>query len=803
MSYISSAFPRFVEPMEPHEIAFQLAKSGKVRQLKQYLNRRNKEERKSIVSCKYNGATSLIMACRNGHFEVVEYVVEYCMASLEQTGLVNFEGENIEGAPPLWCASAAGHIKIVKYLVSKGANVNSTTKSNSTALRAACFDGHLDIVKFLVDSGADIEIANRHGHTCLMIACYKGHWAIAKYLINKGADLNRKSVKGNTALHDCAECGSLEIMKLLLSHNAKMAPDAYQMTPLLAAAVTGHASIVEYLLTRSECSALVKVHALELLGATFVDKKHDMLSAYNYWKNALERRNVTATTTTSTITAANESTTTTTTTTIENENSNTSSNSSNMSIDEQQQQQLPQQVVNLDKRQTIVHNPIEAYDYATEFMSQSELDQIIADPDDMRMQALLIRERILGPTHPDTTYYIRYRGAVYADCGNFRKCILLWLYALDTQQKCLDPLHPMIQSSFLSFTELFQYMQKQLTPMTAMADAAAAANLRDGGGGGGGGSSSAPSSPSSRTSENTFNMLNMFTATVQKILQQAVEEIKRGMRLVEMKKKPDEQQQQQNEKVPAFDYAHFDRTLVVIVHFLIVVAESLRHCSPEETFKLKKLVYELIKLNPTNSKQSTLLHLASSRESSAIIKNHTLSSFPSTEVLKLLLECGADPNALDAEKNSPLHLAASNRYSSTTTNANSIPPLPPTVQMPLNAQQQQQQQQDELPNENNDQPAAAQPASPPPNPSSPSQHAANSERDGLIYLLLNAGCHLDACNCHNKTPADLYKGAKLYQVINPINYLSLQCLAAKVIKKHQIDYRDHLTTKLAAFVDMH
>ena len=127
---------------------------------------------------------------------MVEYLVEYASSSLEQTGLVNFEGENIEGAPPLWCASAAGHLKIVKYLVGKGANVNSTTKSNSTALRAACFDGHLDIVKFLVENSADIEIANRHGHTCLMIACYKGHLAIAKYLIQKSADLNRKSVKG-------------------------------------------------------------------------------------------------------------------------------------------------------------------------------------------------------------------------------------------------------------------------------------------------------------------------------------------------------------------------------------------------------------------------------------------------------------------------------------------------------------------------------------------------------------------------------------------------------------------------------
>lgn len=214
-------------------------------------------------------------------------------------------------------------------------------------------------------------------------------------------------MKGNTALHDCAECGSLEIMKLLLSHNAKMAPDAYQMTPLLAAAVTGHSAIVEYLLTRPECEPMEKISALELLGATFVDKKHDMLSAYTYWKAALERRHSSALHLFS---------------------------SSSSSSDDSSKQPLTSSnggdVSPLSKERTIKHNPIEAYDFATEFMNEKELEEIIADPDDVRMQALLIRERILGPTHPDTTYYIRYRGAVYADCGNFRKCILLWLYAL-------------------------------------------------------------------------------------------------------------------------------------------------------------------------------------------------------------------------------------------------------------------------------------------------------------------------------------------------------------------------------------
>ena len=523
---------------------------------------------------------------------------------------------------------------------------------------------------------------------------------------------------------------------------------------------------MEYLLTRPECLPLEKVHALELLGATFVDKKHDMLSAYVYWKSALERRGTTAS---------------------------------------------PDEPVVLAKSLTVQHNPIEAYDYATEFITQAELDEIIADPDDMRMQALLIRERILGPTHPDTTYYIRYRGAVYADCGNFRKCILLWLYALDTQQKCLEPLHPMIQSSFLSFTELFQYMQKQLSPL----------NQAGGRENNPGSYSAAAANDMNKFSTNErnsmFNILNMYTATVLKILTQAVEEIKRGMCLLK------QQQQRQAEvqastslealdvkagsppaspkstsasnALPAFDMSHFDRTLVVIVHFLIVVAESMRHCSPEEMFKLKKLVYELIRLNPKNSRLSTLLHLASSRDSSSIIKNHTLSSFPSTEVLKLLLECGADSNALDGEKNSPLHLAAANRtpLSSLTSPNVSTPPQPPPP--PNN----HDNNNNNLPEQNVVLPvpaaAAAIAASPPP--------AINSERDKLIILLLNSGTHLDACNVHNKTAADLHKGGKMYQIVNPINYITLQCLAAKVIQKNKIPYRESLTSKLANFVSIH
>ena len=63
------------------------------------------------------------------------------------------------------------------------------------------------------------------------------------------------------------------------------------MTPLLAAAVTGHIHIVEYLIADPDLvSRKEKIDALELLGATFVDKKRDMLGSYKLWKRAMEDR---------------------------------------------------------------------------------------------------------------------------------------------------------------------------------------------------------------------------------------------------------------------------------------------------------------------------------------------------------------------------------------------------------------------------------------------------------------------------------------------------------------------------------
>lgn len=155
---------------------------------------------------------------------------------------------------------------------------------------------------------------------------------------------------------------------------------ALYFRPLIAAALTGHSPIVELIIVLTACDRQERIDALELLGSTYVDKKRDMMGALEYWRRAINER-----------------------------------------LQSPPMFKTPPPV------------PVPSYDNAVEVTTVPQLEELFSDPDLMRMQALLVRERILGVSHPDTSYYIRYRGAVYADTGNFDRCIKLWMYALDMQ----------------------------------------------------------------------------------------------------------------------------------------------------------------------------------------------------------------------------------------------------------------------------------------------------------------------------------------------------------------------------------
>ncbi|XP_045501396.1 protein fem-1 homolog CG6966 [Colias croceus] len=541
-----------------------------------YLHSWRSEELNMLVGAKVGGATPLVIACRNGHYDVAEYLIERCKADIEQPGSVTFDGETIEGAPPLWCAAAAGHLPLVRLLVRAGANVNSTTRTHSTPLRAACFDGHYDIVKFLVENGADIEIANRHGHTCLMIACYKGHIRIAKYLLSLNADVNRKSVKGNTALHDCAESGSLHILKMLLGHGATMDVDSYGMTPLLAASVTGHTHIVEHLINGE--TGLVtrqqRIDALELLGATYVDKRRDMVGALALWKRAMDDR---------------------------------------FPTDGSDPIPKPKDIPR-----------IEAYDYAVEPSNAQQLEELLADPDAMRMQALVIRERILGQAHPDTSYYVRYRGAVYADAGRFARCRQLWHHALDMQRAVLPALSPLTQSSLYSFAELFSYMLAERARPPLRGRIVPPVTFED----------------------------------IEPVFRKALSEVERGVTAVNTGTGTDRDTTLNT----------LQRVVVIALHLAALLARLLDEpeCEPQVVRDVHRAVYSLVKLDIKVRQGRSALHVVCSAEASRRAGagpwaeggavGGAAAGACSPALVALMLRLGAPPDARDADGNTPLHL---------------------------------------------------------------------------------------------------------------------------------------------------
>ena len=210
--------------------------------------------------------TPHIIAAKNGHQNIVKLLLLKFSPDLEIEGSAQFDGYLIEGATALWCAAGGGHLNVVRTLVEHKADINHSTKTNSTPLRAACFDGRLDIVKYLVEHNADIHLSNKYNNTCLMIASYKGHLEVVEYLLSLGSDPNIRALCGATALHFAAENGHLCIIKALLSHNAMITKNSIGMTPLMAAASTSRAHIVEYFISTNLCSELEKSGGIGTFG---------------------------------------------------------------------------------------------------------------------------------------------------------------------------------------------------------------------------------------------------------------------------------------------------------------------------------------------------------------------------------------------------------------------------------------------------------------------------------------------------------------------------------------------------------
>jgi ankyrin repeat protein len=219
-------------------------------------------------------------------FKAVEEGDEGEVAKLLDANPRLLEEANDKGARPIILAARFGQLGVVKLLIGRGADVNATGASGSTALHYASYYGHEETVAFLLDQGAQANSTMHGDRTPLKLAChegqlavvhmllqhigtqvleetdeegwralhwvaYRGHEAVATLLLEQGAQANSGDALGRTPLMVACEEGRLAVVGVLLRHvggQALQETDDKGRTALHLAALRGHGEVVAFLL---------------------------------------------------------------------------------------------------------------------------------------------------------------------------------------------------------------------------------------------------------------------------------------------------------------------------------------------------------------------------------------------------------------------------------------------------------------------------------------------------------------------------------------------------------------------------
>jgi len=121
-----------------------------------------------------------------------------------------------DGDTPLHRAAARGHTTVVNFLLSAGANPNSTNDQTSTPLLYAVANGHVETAKVLIGAGANPNIAeSRFGTTPLIEATRKGNVDLVKLLVESKADRSVRDRSGETALDKAKRERNPELRSIL------------------------------------------------------------------------------------------------------------------------------------------------------------------------------------------------------------------------------------------------------------------------------------------------------------------------------------------------------------------------------------------------------------------------------------------------------------------------------------------------------------------------------------------------------------------------------------------------------------
>ena len=99
------------------------------------------------------------------------------------------------------CYDCNYSMEIVKKILTLNSDLlNAKDDKDNNPLINACKIGYIKLVNYLIEKGADISVKNKKNRSALSYAVKKGHFTVAKLLIEKGADIHIVDVKDRTLL---------------------------------------------------------------------------------------------------------------------------------------------------------------------------------------------------------------------------------------------------------------------------------------------------------------------------------------------------------------------------------------------------------------------------------------------------------------------------------------------------------------------------------------------------------------------------------------------------------------------------
>ncbi|XP_048241523.1 serine/threonine-protein phosphatase 6 regulatory ankyrin repeat subunit B-like [Haliotis rufescens] len=201
-----------------------------------------------------DGNSLLQLACRGGNTAIVQHVLS--------PSNINSRGRH--GFTPVMVAAINGHQSVFELLVSNQADLTLVDTDGNSLPHLACEGGNTAIVQHVL-SPSNINSRGTHGYIPVMVAAFNGHQSVFDLLVSNQADLTLVDTDGRSLLHLACQGGNTAIVQHVLSPSNINSRGTHGYTPVMVAAVSGHQSVFDLLVSNQADLTLVDTDGRSLL----------------------------------------------------------------------------------------------------------------------------------------------------------------------------------------------------------------------------------------------------------------------------------------------------------------------------------------------------------------------------------------------------------------------------------------------------------------------------------------------------------------------------------------------------------